>query len=135
MGAANPVTQEMIKKGKHHLRFHESGHRYPANINEVHWPNLIRETVHKVGYGVEDLDMILITQVNLSSIKKVMGDLGLPLTKTHWIMDKYGYTGSACVFLALYDIWKQNKIKKGDLIDFCTSGVGFTMASALFKWI
>lgn len=135
VGAANPITLEMVKEGKHHLRFHESGHKYPADVNETHWPNLIRETVKKAGYEVEDLDMVLITQVNLSSIKKVMEELGLPLDKTDWIMDKYGYAGSSCVFMALYDVLKQKRIKKGDLIDFCTSGVGFTMASALFRWI
>lgn len=135
VGAANPVTLKMVKEGKHHLRFHESGHRYPADINETRWPVLIRETLKKAGYEVDDLDMVLMTQVNLSSITKVMHELGLPLNKTHWIMDKYGYTGSSCVFIALYDALKQGKIMKGNLICFCTSGVGFTMASALFRWI
>jgi len=135
VGAAEPVTLEMVKEGKHHLRFHESGHKYPAEINEIYWPNLIRETVKKAGYQVNDLDMVLMTQVNLSSIKKVMNELGLPLNKTHWIMDKYGYCGSACVFMALYDAVKQGKIREGDLVNFCTSGVGFTMASTLFRWV
>jgi 3-oxoacyl-[acyl-carrier-protein] synthase-3 len=135
VGAANPITPEMVKEGKHRLRFHESGHRYPAEINEMHWPNLIRDTVKKAGYQVKDLDMILMTQVNLSSIKKVMDELRLPLSKTHWIMDKHGYCGSSCVFMALYDALEQGKIRKGDLVNFCTSGVGFTMASALFRWV
>jgi 3-oxoacyl-[acyl-carrier-protein] synthase-3 len=135
VGAANPITLEMVKEGKHHLRFHESGHKYPADINEANWPNLIKETVSKTGYKLDDLSMVLLTQVNLQSIKKVMEELKLPLSKTHWIMDKYGYTGSSCVFIALYDALKQGKIKKGDLITFCTSGVGYTMACALFRWV
>lgn len=135
VGTANPITIQMVNEKKHCLRFHESGHRYPADINFAHWPQLIRDTVQKAGYRVEDLDMILMTQVNVNTIKDVMKELGLPLTKTHWIMDKYGYNGSACVIFALHDALEQGKIKKGDLVCFCTSGVGYVMSAALFRWI
>jgi len=135
IGTANPVTLRMVKENKHHLRFHESGHRYPADINFAHWPQLIGDTLKKAGYTVEDLDMILMTQVNVNTIKDVMKELGLPLTKTHWIMDKFGYNGSACVIFALHDALEQGKIKKGDLLCFCTSGVGYVMSAALFRWI
>jgi len=135
VGTANPITIQMVQEKKHYLRFHESGHRYPADINFSHWPQLIRDTVKKAGYRVEDLDMILMTQVNVNTIKDVMKELGLPLTKTHWIMDKYGYNGSACVIFALHDALEQGKIKKGNLVCFCTSGVGYVMSTALFRWI
>ncbi len=135
IGTANPVTLQMVQENKHHLRFHESGHRYPADINMAHWPQLIRDTAKKAGYAVEDLDMILMTQVNVNTIKDVMKELGLPLAKTHWIMDKYGYNGSACVIFALHDGLEQKKIKKGDLLCFCTSGVGYVMSAAIFRWI
>jgi 3-oxoacyl-[acyl-carrier-protein] synthase-3 len=135
VGTANPITIQMVEEKKHYLRFHESGHRYPADINFAHWPQLIKDTVKKAGYTVEDLDMILMTQVNVNTIKDVMKELGLPLTKTHWIMDKYGYNGSACVIFALHDALEQGKIKKGDLMCFCTSGVGYVMSAALFRWI
>ena len=135
VGAANPITLDMVKENKHILRWHESGHRYPADVNEARWHKLIRETVEKAGYKVEDLDMVFLTQVNVNSIKVTMEKLGLPLSKTHWITEKWGYCGSACVFMALYDALKQGKIKKGDLICFCASGVGFIMATALFRWV
>jgi len=50
-------------------------------------------------------------------------------------MHKYGYTGSACAFMALEDALNEGKIKKGDLVAFCTSGVGYVMSSALFRWV
>jgi len=55
------------------------------------------------------------------------------MEKTHYIMDKYGYTGSACAFMAYDDAVREGKIKKGDLVAFCTSGVGYVMSSAVFK--
>lgn len=135
VGTGNPITLQMVQEKKHHLRFHESGHRYPAEINYVHWPKLIKDTAKKAGYSPDDFDLILMTQVNLNTIKDVMKELGLPLTKTHWIMDKFGYNGSACVIFALHDAVEQGKLKTGDLLCFCTSGVGFVMSAALFRWI
>ena len=135
IGTAYPVTLQMVQENKHHLRFHESGHRYPADINLANWPKLVKDTVEKAGYKVSDLDLLLLTQVNLNTIKDVMKILELPLSKTHWIMDKYGYNGSACVIFALHDAVKQGKLKKGDLLCICASGVGYVMSAVLFRWI
>jgi len=41
--------------------------------------------------------------VRLPSIKLVMEMLGLPLAKTHWIMEEWGYMGSACIPMCLDD--------------------------------
>ena len=135
VGTAYPITLQMVQENKHHLRFHESGHRYPADVNLARWPQLIKDTTEKAGFKSEDLDMVLMTQVNLNTIKDVMNILKLPLTKTHWIMDKYGYNGSACVIFALRDALEQKKIKKGDLLCICASGVGYVMSAVIFRWI
>jgi len=37
--------------------------------------------------------------------------------------------------MALEDALNEGKIKKGDLVAFCTSGVGYVMSSALFRWV
>jgi 3-oxoacyl-[acyl-carrier-protein] synthase-3 len=58
-----------------------------------------------------------------------------PIEKTHWIMDKWGYTGSPCVAMALDDAIDQGKGPKlGDKILFCASGGGITMASSVWRW-
>jgi 3-oxoacyl-[acyl-carrier-protein] synthase-3 len=50
-------------------------------------------------------------------------------------MDKWGYTGSPCVVMALDDSIEQGKgPKPGDVILFCASGGGITMASSVWKW-
>jgi len=132
IGGYRPVNEEVIKEKWHKLRYLK---RYPPDVNIRHWPNLIRETVKKAGLTVDDINHYFITQVNKSTIIQLMRLLGQPVEKAHMIMEKYGYTGSSCAFLALHDAIEQNKIKKGDYLLFCTSGVGFVMASAIFKWI
>jgi len=125
----------MVEKKEHLLRFHPNFHKYPPDVNYANWPNLVKKACKKAGIDVKDLNMVLFTQVRLSDIEEAMNRLGLPLTKTHWIMDKFGYTGSACVFMALYDALKEGKIKKGDYVAFCTSGAGYVMSASVFKWV
>ncbi|MGB9695512.1 MAG: 3-oxoacyl-ACP synthase III family protein [Caldisericaceae bacterium] len=135
VGTKYPITKEMVEKKEHLLRFHPNFHKYPPDVNFANWPKVIEKSVKKAGFEIKDLDMVILTQVRLSDIKETMNRLGLPLEKTHWIMDKYGYTGSACAFMALDDAMREGKIKHGDLVAFCTSGVGYVMSSAVFKWV
>ncbi|MFU2158338.1 3-oxoacyl-ACP synthase III family protein [Caldisericum sp. AR60] len=135
VGTKYHITKEMVEKKEHLLRFHPNFHKYPPDVNYGNWPNVIKKTLAKTNYKVEDLDMVIFTQVRLIDIQKSMEALGLPMEKTHTIMQKYGYTGSACAFMALDDAIREGKIKHGDLIAFCTSGVGYVMSSALFRWV
>lgn len=132
IGGARPISEEVLKEKWHKLRYLK---RYPPDINLRHWPNLIRDTVKKAGLEVSDIDHFFITQVNKESILILMRLLEQPEEKAHIITEKYGYTGSSCVFLALHDAIEKGRIKKGDRLLFCTSGVGFVMASAIFRWV
>jgi 3-oxoacyl-[acyl-carrier-protein] synthase-3 len=62
-----------------------------------------------------------------------MEDLGLPLEKTHWIMEEWGYTGSACIGMALDSAVEQGKVKSGDLVALVGSGVGYNYAGAALR--
>ena len=83
----------------------------------------------------DDVDLYLWTQLNLRTIEFMMDLLKQPIKKTHWIMDKWGYTGSPCVIMALDNAIELGKgPKRGDTILFCASGGGITMASSVWKW-
>lgn len=110
--------------------------RFPPDTNNRHWPPLVRDLMKKIGRQVGDIDRIYFTQLNLRTIEAVMQELGLPMDKTHTIMDKWGYTGSACMPMALDDALEQgNGPQPGDLVVFCASGAGFAMAAAAFVWV
>jgi 3-oxoacyl-[acyl-carrier-protein] synthase-3 len=49
-------------------------------------------------------------------------------------MEKWGYTGSACVPVALDDALELGRIRSGDLVAFVGSGVGYNQAGAAFRW-
>jgi 3-oxoacyl-[acyl-carrier-protein] synthase-3 len=109
--------------------------RFPPDTNNRGWPPLVRDLMQKIGRTVGDINKIYFTQLNQRTIEFVMGDLGLPLERTHLIMDKWGYTGSACMPMALDDaVERQLGPQPGDLVVFCGSGAGYTMAAAAFEW-
>ncbi|HNR24350.1 MAG TPA: ketoacyl-ACP synthase III [Candidatus Bipolaricaulis anaerobius] len=134
LGTGQPPTPTMIETRRHCLRFHENGHRVPADFNSSRWPRLLRETLRVANCTPDDLNLVLMNQVDLSTVRITLEGLGLPMDRTHWVADRFGYAGSASVFMALYDAVEQGKLSAGDLVAFCTSGAGFVLSTALFRW-
>lgn len=132
-GTFRPATPEVIKaQGKPRVQFVR---KFPATFNSERWPPLIRQVVARAGLTVDDVNCFFFTQLNINTIKTVMSNLGQPLSKTHWIMDKWGYTGSACIPMALDDAIEQGKgPRAGDYVIFCATGGGMAMGCVLFRW-
>ncbi|MFW9996865.1 MAG: 3-oxoacyl-ACP synthase III family protein [Candidatus Odinarchaeota archaeon] len=135
-GTANPPTSKGIENKEHFLRYLKP---YPPDINLQKWPPLINACLTKINKTPGDVDWFFFTQVNLRIIEAVMKKLNVPLEKTHNVMQKWGYTGSACVPLAMYDAIDQGRLQppgqgNGELIVLCTSGVGANYAAAALNW-
>jgi 3-oxoacyl-[acyl-carrier-protein] synthase III len=131
-GTDEPASEESVRAGRTKVKMIE---RYPPELNNEGWPKLVRQMAADGGFAVSDIDMLLLTQVRKPTIEIVMKDLGLPMEKTHVVMDKWGYTGSASVAMAFDDARALGKIKIGDLVVFVASGVGYNMAGAAFRMV
>jgi 3-oxoacyl-[acyl-carrier-protein] synthase-3 len=129
-GTAEPATEESVKAGRTKVRMLE---RYPPEINHEGWPRLVRTLAGDLGFGLADIDFIVFTQVRKPSIELVMADLGLPMAKTHTVMERCGYTGSACIPMALDDAFEQKKVPAGALVVLVGSGVGYNQAAAALR--
>ncbi len=129
-GTAEPATEEAVRSGRTKVRMVE---RYPPEINHEGWPRLVRRLAKEGGYALSDIDFIVFTQVRKPSIELVMGDLAIPMERTHTVMEEWGYTGSACIPMALDDAREKGKIAKGDLVVLVGSGVGYNQAAAAFR--
>jgi 3-oxoacyl-[acyl-carrier-protein] synthase III len=125
-----PATVESVQAGRTQVRLIE---RYPPEVNHEGWPRLVRWLAERGGFALEEIDMAIFTQVRLPSIKLVMEELGLPLSKTHWIMEEWGYMGSACIPTCLDDAVEQGKVKSGDLLVLIGSGVGYNQAGVALR--
>ena len=130
-GTRKPVTRELLDAGEYGLELLQ---RLPGDRNLKLWPPLVRATVEKAGKTLGDLGHVLFTQINRSVIEEVMGLLGLPMEKTTCVMDRYGYTGSACVPMAFHHAVDEGRIRRGDLVCLVASGAGFAVGSNLFVY-
>ena len=128
-GTYEPATVDSVKAGRTTVKMLE---RYPPEINHEGWPRLVRKLAAGSGFAVSDIDFVIFTQVRKPSIDLVMADLGLPMEKTHTIMEEWGYTGSACIPMALDDALARKKIHSGDRLVMVGSGVGYNQAAAAF---
>lgn len=129
-GTYEPASVEAVQAGRTRVRLIE---RYPPEVNHEGWPKLVREVCRRAGVGLEEVNFVLFTQVRKPSVEVVMESLGLPMEKTHTIMEKWGYTGSACLPMALVDATDKGLLHPGDLILFVGSGVGYNQAAAAFR--
>jgi 3-oxoacyl-[acyl-carrier-protein] synthase-3 len=128
-GTYEPATVDSVRAGRTQVRMID---RYPPEINHEGWPRLVRKLAAGCGFQIPDIDFIIFTQVRKGSISLVMGDLGLPMEKTHTIMEEWGYTGSACIPMALHDAMSKGKIHSGDRLVLVGSGVGYNQAASAF---
>jgi 3-oxoacyl-[acyl-carrier-protein] synthase III len=129
-GTVEPASEVAVREGRTFVKMLE---RYPPEINNEGWPRLVRKVAENGGFAVSDIDFLIFTQVRKPTIELVMNELGLPMTKTHMIMEQWGYTGSACIPMALDDALQQKKIQPGDLVVMVGSGVGYNQAAAAFR--
>ncbi|WNG32554.1 ketoacyl-ACP synthase III [Archangium minus] len=132
-GTYRPSTAETVAltNGKPAVQFVR---KFPATFNTERWPMLLKQLLERAKLTMNDVDHFVFTQLNLRTIEATMKVLEQPMSKTNWTMDKWGYTGSACIPMTLDDAVVQGRVKKGDLVALCASGGGLAMASALYRW-
>jgi 3-oxoacyl-[acyl-carrier-protein] synthase-3 len=132
-GAWRPCTPENLAAyGTPRVEFVK---KFPKTFNTEYWPQLIGGALEKSGLTFDDVDLYLFTQLNLRTIEAMMEVLAQPIEKTHWVMHKWGYTGSPCVAMALDDAISAGKgPARGQVVLFCASGGGISMAASAWRW-
>ncbi|HSV87729.1 MAG TPA: ketoacyl-ACP synthase III [Bacteroidales bacterium] len=131
-GATNlPCSHKVIEEKGHLLKF---VNKFPKELNPEIWSAMAKTLAQRIGIKLTDVNHFLLTQINIKSIWDTMDRLGVAREKAATIMHHYGYTGSACIPMALHDAKQKGKLKKGDIIFFIGSGGGLAFASAAFKY-
>lgn len=130
-GTAKPLDEQVLEQKDHLLKFVK---RFPTEINPETWTRMITDSLARVGKVPADVDQYFFTQININGIRATMEKLDQPMGKAHTIMDRYAYTGSACIPMALAEANEMGKLHKGDLVVFMGSGGGLAFACSVFRW-
>ncbi|MFW5689766.1 MAG: 3-oxoacyl-ACP synthase III family protein [Spirochaetota bacterium] len=130
-GTRQPVTAERLSAGEYGLQLLQ---RLPGDRNVKLWPEMVDKLLAKIGRGRDEIDHYLFTQINRSVIEQVMELLGQDLSKTTTVMDRYGYTGSACIPMAFHEAVREGRIKRGDTVVAVASGAGLAVAAGAWRY-
>jgi len=103
-----------------------------SRVERETWPIIVQRLAKDGGFNLRDVDCFIFTQVRKPTIERVMERLGVPAQRAHTIMEQYGYTGSACVAMALDSAIEQGKVRSGNLVVLVGSGVGYNQAGCAF---
>lgn len=130
-GATRPATLDEVEHyGAPRVQFVR---KFPRTFNSEHWPPLVRATLAKAGVALDEVALLLFTQLNARTIEQVMDNLELPRERTHMVMRQWGYLGSACIPVALDDALQTRTLLDGAPIVFCATGGGLSMACSVWR--
>jgi 3-oxoacyl-[acyl-carrier-protein] synthase-3 len=130
-GTHLPVSREVVDRKDHLLKFVR---KFPQELNPQTWRSMILAMAEQLHIHPREVNHYFFTQININSIYETLDILEVPRDRAHTIMDRYAYTGSACIPMALDEVIRGGKISHGDLIFFIGSGGGLAFASAAFRY-
>jgi 3-oxoacyl-[acyl-carrier-protein] synthase-3 len=130
-GTRHPATHETLAKG---LRAFQMDGKAVWRFVEEAFPRAVRDVLASCGLGIEDVDFLISHQANAVLIAHCMKILGLPMSKTHLTVDRYGNTSGASVGITLDEAVRLGKVRDGDRIVLVGFGGGLTSGAVLLKW-
>jgi 3-oxoacyl-[acyl-carrier-protein] synthase-3 len=129
-GTHMPVTHEVIDRKEHLLKFVK---KFPKEINPNTWTKMINDACSQLQIKPQEIDHYFFTQININSIWETLDNLGVSREKGYAIMNKFAYTGSACIPMTFDIVRRKELIKQGDLCLFIGSGGGLAFAITIFR--
>ena len=96
-------------------------------------PEVTRAVLADQGYGLADLDLLVMHQANLRINEAARKALDLPEAKVHNNIQKYGNTTSATLPLAFHEAQAEGKAPQGALVALTALGAGLHWGSVLLR--
>ncbi|MCI8646007.1 MAG: ketoacyl-ACP synthase III [Firmicutes bacterium] len=90
--------------------------------------------LEKAGLSLNDVDWFVPHQANLRIMDAAARRLNQPLEKFQISINKSANVSSASIPMALYDLQKTGKIRKGDKVAVMGFGGGLCAAAAIIQW-
>ncbi len=125
-----------------------SGSNYKKNLNQnlfmdgkkvfmftmSNIPVLVSKLLKKNKLSVSKIKFFIFHQASKVVIDNLVRKLELPKKKVFCNYEKIGNTVSSSIPIALHDLIKKKKIKKGDKLVLCGFGVGYSMAATIIEY-
>jgi 3-oxoacyl-[acyl-carrier-protein] synthase-3 len=96
-------------------------------------PEVVREVCARHGVTLDQVDWFLAHQANDRINGAVRDALGLPVEKVPSNIARYGNTSAATIPILVDELWRDGKLKPGQLICFLALGAGLHWGAALLR--
>jgi 3-oxoacyl-[acyl-carrier-protein] synthase-3 len=96
-------------------------------------PRVTREVLDQVGYGLDDLDLLVMHQANLRINEAAQRALELPDERVHNNIQKYGNTTAGTLPICFHEARQAGKAPEGALVAFTALGAGLHWGSVLMR--
>lgn len=130
-GTKNPLTDESLKNKANTFKIN---YRFPPELNPQVWTRMVLNLCKRLSISPDEFQHYILTQININSIRKTLKNIEVSEEKAHTSMKYFGYTGSACIPIALNDAIEKGKIQPKDRICMIGSGSGLTFGSVAFSF-
>ncbi|MEK4129313.1 3-oxoacyl-ACP synthase [Solibacillus sp. FSL W8-0474] len=135
-GSALPASLETVNKNLHFIDVKD-----PADMKErldpisvANFLKVVKESVEKSGYTLQDIDMLLPLHTKKSMFHQILDGLKLSEEKAVYL-DHYGHMSSLDPLVGLHLAETENRLKKGNIIVAVSAGTGYTWAATTLKKI
>lgn len=140
--------------GAEQLMLPAGGSRYPAShatlANRMHYlkmngnevfkfairimPEAAEEVLRRAGLTKDDIDLFLPHQANIRIIESAAKRLDLPMDRVYVNVDRYGNTSAASIPIALTELNRAGRLKKGNRLLLVGFGAGLTWGASVLVW-
>ena len=130
-GSLRPATAETVAAREHFLK--QNG-RTVFKFAVSQMTGIVERLLERNGLRATDLAAVIPHQANQRILDATADRLGLPRERMASVIARYGNTTAATLPLALEDVLRDGKVKRGDLAVFVAVGAGFTVGATLVRW-
>jgi 3-oxoacyl-[acyl-carrier-protein] synthase-3 len=130
-GTRMPPTQQTVEKRLHtvHMKGNEVFKHAVKKMGEA-----ALRTLELAGLKGEDIDIFIPHQANIRIIEATYERLKIPKEKVYVNIHKYGNVSAATIPIAIDELNREGKLKKGTIILMDSFGAGFTWSAVAMKW-
>jgi 3-oxoacyl-[acyl-carrier-protein] synthase III len=94
----------------------------------------LMEALKRAGLTVHELDYLITHQANQRMVQKVAELAQIDISKVHRSGERYGNTSAATHPVALDELHRAGKIRRGSLIALTSFGAGTTWGACILEW-
>jgi 3-oxoacyl-[acyl-carrier-protein] synthase-3 len=130
-GSMSPPTAETVARKEHYL-YQEGQTVFKSAVKGM--ADVSYDIMQRNNLTADDVSWLVPHQANLRIIDATAERMGLTKEKVMINIDKYGNTTSATIPMCMSELYRDQKIKPGDLLVLAAFGAGYTFGSVLLRW-